>query len=74
MELVCRMVAQGAGVAIVSESAARRSTVAAGLAVLRLREPWARRGLWLVARDFPSLPRPTRQLAEWLRPDPPRAG
>jgi len=74
MELVCRMVAQGAGVAIVSESAALRSTVAERLAVLRLREPWAHRDLWLVARDFQALPRPTRQLADWLRPSPPSPG
>ncbi|HEY0333396.1 MAG TPA: LysR substrate-binding domain-containing protein [Stenotrophomonas sp.] len=71
MELLCRMVARGAGVAIVSESAARRSTVAAQLAVVPLREPWARRHLWLVARDFDALPRPVRQLADWLRPLPP---
>lgn len=68
MELLCRMVAQGAGVAILSDSAARRSTVADRLTRVSLQEPWARRGLWLVARDFAALPRPLRQLADALQP------
>jgi DNA-binding transcriptional LysR family regulator len=67
MEALCRMVARGAGVAIVSESAARRSTVADALAIVPLAEDWAARTLWLVARDFAALPVPARQLADWLR-------
>lgn len=71
MEALCRMVARGAGVAIVSLSAVRRSAVAAELATPALAESWARRELWLVARDFEALPLPARQLAEWLRAEGP---
>ncbi len=70
MEALCRMVARGAGVAIVSESAARRSTVADALAIVPLEADWAERTLWLVARDFTALPLPARQLADWLRAEP----
>jgi len=70
MEALCRMVARGAGVAIIPESAARRSTVAAALVIVPLDEAWARRTLWLVARDFDALPLPLRQLADWLRAGP----
>lgn len=67
METLCRMVARGAGVAIVSESAVSRSTVAARVATLPLAEDWSRRTLWLVAREFGALPVPARQLADWLQ-------
>lgn len=67
MDALCRMVARGAGLAIVSESAARRSAAGAQLAVVALDEAWAQRTLWLVARDFAALPLPARQLADWLR-------
>ena len=73
MEALCRMVARGAGVAIVSECAARRSTVAGALAIVPLAEAWATRALWLVSRDFAALPLPARQLAEWLRAAAPAA-
>ncbi|HVJ37035.1 MAG TPA: LysR substrate-binding domain-containing protein [Stenotrophomonas sp.] len=67
LEVLCRMVARGAGVAIVPRSAARRSTASARLASVPLQEPWAHRTLWLVAREFAALPLPLRQLADWLR-------
>lgn len=67
LEALCRMVARGAGVAIMPRSAARRSTAGAALAIVPLDETWARRTLWLVARDFATLPSPLRQLADWLR-------
>ncbi|HEY9254246.1 MAG TPA: LysR substrate-binding domain-containing protein [Stenotrophomonas sp.] len=70
LEVLCRMVARGAGVAIVPLSAARRSTASAALATIALDEPWAHRTLWLVARDFTALPLPLRQLADWLRVSP----
>jgi len=67
LEPLCRMVARGAGVAVVPASAVRRSSVAGELSAITLDEAWAHRTLWLVARDFDALPRPTRQLADWLR-------
>jgi len=67
LEPLCRMVARGAGVAVLPASAVRRSSVAGALVAITLDEAWARRTLWLVARDFDALPRPTRQLADWLR-------
>ena len=67
LEALCRMVARGAGVAVLPASAVRRSGVAGELLAIPLDEAWARRTLWLVARDFEALPRPSRLLADWLR-------
>ncbi|MBZ9775644.1 LysR substrate-binding domain-containing protein [Mesorhizobium sp. CO1-1-8] len=53
LDNVCRLVAQGAGIAIVPESAARRS--ARTLRTLRLTDDWATRQLNLCARRFDEL-------------------
>ncbi|RVA71744.1 LysR substrate-binding domain-containing protein, partial [Mesorhizobium sp. M7A.F.Ca.CA.001.11.2.1] len=53
LDNVCRLVAQGAGIAIVPESAARRS--ARSLRRLRLTDDWATRQLNLCARRFDDL-------------------
>ncbi|WP_160122311.1 LysR substrate-binding domain-containing protein [Rhodovarius lipocyclicus] len=58
---VCRMVALGAGVAVVPERTARRWP---GLPMLRLTDEWAARRLRLVMR--PGLPAPARRLADYL--------
>jgi hypothetical protein len=42
------------------------------IAMLRIRDPWANRKLTICARDFKMLPRPARQLAEFLRKAAPR--
>ncbi|MCA0015064.1 MULTISPECIES: LysR substrate-binding domain-containing protein [unclassified Mesorhizobium] len=53
LDNVCRLVAQGVGIAIVPESAARRS--ARNLRSLRLTDEWATRQLNLCARRFDKL-------------------
>jgi len=63
LDIVCRMVLAGAGIAVVPEAAARRL---AGLRVLRLRDPWAERGLWLVLRRREALPQPAQRLVDHL--------
>lgn len=61
---VCRLVAQGAGIAIVPESAARRS--ARTLHGLRLTDDWATRQLNLCARRFDDLTPQAKLLAAAL--------
>ncbi len=53
---VMRMVAHGAGLAIVPLAAVERSSGALHLKSLALQEPWAQRKLLLCARDFTALP------------------
>lgn len=64
LDNVCRLVAQGAGIAIVPESAARRS--ARRLRSLRLTDDWATRQLNLCARDFDELTPQAKLLAAAL--------
>ncbi|TGQ64044.1 LysR family transcriptional regulator [Mesorhizobium sp. M00.F.Ca.ET.186.01.1.1] len=64
LDNVCRLVAQGVGIAIVPESAARRS--ARNLRSLRLTDEWATRQLTLCARSFEALTPQARLLAEAL--------
>ncbi|OBQ58789.1 LysR family transcriptional regulator [Mesorhizobium loti] len=64
LDNVCRLVAQGAGIAIVPESAARRS--ARTLRSLRLSDDWATRQLNLCARSFDELTPQAKLLAAAL--------
>ncbi|ESY79193.1 LysR substrate-binding domain-containing protein [Mesorhizobium australicum] len=64
LDNVCRLVSQGAGIAIVPESAARRS--ARALRGLRLGDDWATRQLNLCARNFEALTPQAKLLAAAL--------
>ncbi|MER8697090.1 LysR substrate-binding domain-containing protein [Mesorhizobium opportunistum] len=64
LDSVCRLVAQGAGIAVVPESAARRS--ARTLRSLRLTDDWATRELNLCARRFDDLTPQAKLLAAAL--------
>ncbi|OBQ73394.1 LysR substrate-binding domain-containing protein [Mesorhizobium erdmanii] len=64
LDNVCRLVAQGAGIAIVPESAARR--YARTLRSLRLTDDWATRQLNLCARGFDELTPQAKLLAAAL--------
>lgn len=64
LDNVCRLVAQGAGIAIVPESAARHS--ARMLRTLRLIDDWATRQLTLCARRFDELTPQAKLLAAAL--------
>lgn len=67
LDAACRMVALGAGVAVVPEAAARRWDGGDGaLAVVPLEDPWAKRRLVVVARRLDALSSHARRLAEHL--------
>ena len=68
LDVACRMVALGAGVAIVPEAAARRWRHGRALAVVRLQEPWAERRLLAIVRRLDALPAHARRLVEHLAP------
>jgi DNA-binding transcriptional LysR family regulator len=64
LDAVCRMVALGAGVAIVPEAAARRFSDTVGL--VRLTDTWTNRRLCIVTRCTGDLPAHARSLIEHL--------
>jgi DNA-binding transcriptional LysR family regulator len=66
-DAICQMVAADVGVAVVPEAAARRCARTMPIAMIRIRDPWANRKLTICARSFKSLPRPAKQLVEYLR-------
>lgn len=66
-DAVCAMVAAGAGIAIVPETAARRHRRRMPLAVVDLDEPWARRRLAVCVRDLATLPDGARRLLDHLK-------
>ncbi|BBP63130.1 LysR family transcriptional regulator [Pseudomonas sp. Cab53] len=61
-----RMVAHGAGIAIVPKAAIDRRPPEPSYQCLPLQEPWAHRALLLCARDFDALPAYARALARHL--------
>ena len=63
LDVACRMVALGAGVAVVPEAATRRHSA---LVLVRLEEPWAERRLVVVVRRLEALPTHARRLVESL--------
>lgn len=66
LDVVCRMVALGAGLAVVPQAAARR-WAGGGLVCLTLDEPWAERRLLLLAPASATLPAHARRLVAHLR-------
>ena len=65
-ESICQMAAQGIGLGIVPETAARRCGRSAKIAALRLTDGWAIRRLSVCTRSLDELPPPTRDLFEHL--------
>ena len=65
-ESICQMAAQGIGLGIVPETAARRCGRSAKIAALRLTDGWAIRWLSVCTRSLDELPPPTRDLFEHL--------
>jgi DNA-binding transcriptional LysR family regulator len=61
------MVAADVGIAVVPEAAARRCARSMAIAIVRIRDPWANRRLVICARSFKAMPRPTKQLVDYLR-------
>ncbi len=66
LEAVCRMVALGAGVAVVPRAVAEREARAGQLRRIALADPWAARQLLLAGRDFGALPPAAAHLARFL--------
>lgn len=73
LDAMCRMIDNGLGVGLLPSRAFALMQGLGRLAAVPLDEPWARRTLVLVARDFAALPASARLLAEHLAP-PPGAG
>jgi DNA-binding transcriptional LysR family regulator len=71
LEAACRMVALGAGVAVIPEAAALRWTRKGRLAVVPLEDPWAERRLMVIVRRLEALPSHARRLVEHLMIPPP---
>ena len=66
-DAICQMVAAGVGIAVVPEAAAKRCARSMPITMIRIRDPWANRRLAICARSFKTLPRPAKQLVEFLR-------
>jgi len=66
LDAACRMVARGAGVAVVPEAAARRWDGEGALVLVPLDDAWAERRLVVVVRRLDTLPSHARRLAEHL--------
>ncbi len=66
-DAVCRMVECGVGVGVVPETTARRLAHTMRLAVIGLRDPWARRDLTLCVKRLTELPAFARDLVAHLR-------
>lgn len=62
--VACRMVALGAGIAVLPEAAARRWQHDGALSLVRLDDPWTERRLLVAVRRLDTLPTHARQLAE----------
>jgi len=67
-DLMCQMVEKGIGVAILPETAARRSQQSMAIQVVPLTDTWARRPLTICVRNLGSLPVHAQRLIEFLRP------
>ncbi|AJA10970.1 MULTISPECIES: LysR substrate-binding domain-containing protein [Sphingomonadales] len=63
---LCRMAAHGVGVAVMPETAARRSSRSMSIAIARLTDDWATRRLSVCCRSEPELPAPARDLMAHL--------
>ncbi|MDQ1091958.1 molybdate transport repressor ModE-like protein [Xanthomonas sacchari] len=66
IEPLCRMLARGAGVAILPQAALQRVSVRAQLVAVPLQEPWALRQLSIVWQAAPAPSPPVQQVLDWL--------
>jgi molybdate transport repressor ModE-like protein len=70
-DAICRMVESGIGLAVLPETAARRSQRSMAIQISSLADSWAVRRHAICVRDFTSLPAHAKRLVECLRPRPP---
>ncbi len=66
VDVVCRMVALGAGIAVLPEAAARRWEGHRELSIIPLEDAWAERRLKIVVQRIDTLPSQARRLVEHL--------
>ncbi len=74
LDAMCRMIGNGLGLGITPLRAFELMNGSRRLRALPLTDPWARREISLIARDFDSLPTTARTLLEHLQarlPQPP---
>jgi DNA-binding transcriptional LysR family regulator len=69
LEALCQLVASGAGIGLLPESAARRYALTAAIAIVELSDAWATRDLQVCVRDLESLPAFAKDLIDLLRRD-----
>jgi DNA-binding transcriptional LysR family regulator len=67
-DAICRMVESGIGLAVLPETAARRSQHAMAIRIIPLTDKWALRRHAICVRNFGSLPAHAKRLVECLRP------
>jgi DNA-binding transcriptional LysR family regulator len=65
-ESICCMAEQGAGIGIVSATAAKRYRGTTGVHTIELTDPWATRQLLICMRDANAMPRPEKALVRHL--------
>jgi molybdate transport repressor ModE-like protein len=73
-DVICQMVANGIGIAVVPEVAARRWERSMGIRVVTLKDAWAIRHLTACVRSLKSLPPHARRLMDFLLHYRPRKG
>ena len=66
LDIVCRMVARGAGIAVVPEAVVGRWSHGGTLGIVRLEDPWAERELLVIVKRLASVPTHARRLVEHL--------
>jgi len=66
-DAICRMVESGIGLAVLPETAARRSQLAMAIKIISLTDRWALRRHAICVRNLASLPAHARRLVECLR-------
>ena len=67
-DLMCQMVEKGIGLAILPQTAAKRSQRSMAIRVIPLTDTWALRHLSICMRSMRSLPVHAQRLVEYLRP------
>jgi DNA-binding transcriptional LysR family regulator len=66
-DLMCQMVEKGIGLAILPETAARRSQQSMSIRVVPFTDTWTRRPLTICVRSFGALPTHAQRLVEFLK-------
>lgn len=69
-DAICRLVEDGAGLAVVPEIAARRCGRSMAIRTVRLRDDWSVRQLSICVRRASALPAHARRLVEYLKKSP----